>query len=227
MTNDANNSLKQTESVDWQTLIISISVILLLSTLLFLFPERGNRGIEIAFQFLTHRLGWLYIGFGILTLLFLIGLALSPYRNIQLGPKGEPPRYSALTWAGMLFSTGIGTALISPFERCRFHCHRATATCAAPPALGTCLYMFRWWVVDVACIAGNSVNFCAIALILISFDASWSARSNAPKYCHPNHCHLSPHLMLYRFREIFNIKLHVSLFARNSVNTDPMLTISP
>ena len=112
MTNDANNSLKQPESIDWQTLIISISVILLLSVLLFLFPERGNRGIEIAFQFLTQRLGWLYIGFGIVTILFLIGLALSPYRNIQLGPKGEPPRYSGLTWAGMLFSTGIGTALL-------------------------------------------------------------------------------------------------------------------
>ncbi|HCZ01998.1 MAG TPA: hypothetical protein DHV39_01100, partial [Verrucomicrobiales bacterium] len=47
-----------------------------------------------AFQFLTQRLGWLYIGFGILTLLFLIGLAMSPYRKIQLGPRGEPPRYS-------------------------------------------------------------------------------------------------------------------------------------
>ena len=45
-------------------------------------------------------------------LFVLLGLALSPLRKIRFGDADQAPHYSTFSWAGMLFSTGIGTAVL-------------------------------------------------------------------------------------------------------------------
>jgi hypothetical protein len=106
--------------------------------------------------------------------------------------------------------TGIGTALISPFERCRLHCHRATATCAALPALGTCLYMF-WLMWFMLLVLPTTQS------IFVQLRWFWyhSTRLDLVFLMHPNtatqttatYRHTSCFIDFVKF---FDIKLHVS-----------------
>lgn len=98
--------------IDWVTFIIALGIVLMVAALLVIFPAAGSQAIDSLFSFLTKRLGWLYIACALGGLLILLGLALSPFRKIRFGDADQAPHYSTFSWAGMLFSTGIGTALL-------------------------------------------------------------------------------------------------------------------
>ena len=99
-------------SIDWPILTMSIVAIAILSVLIFVFPESSAQLINQAFGFITKNLGLWYIIAGLLTSLVLLILAIGPWRKIKFGGKEETPSYSTLSWIGMLFSTGIGTAVL-------------------------------------------------------------------------------------------------------------------
>ena len=100
------------QEIDWVTFTIALGIVLLVAALLVIFPEAGGETIASLFSFLTKRLGWLYIVGALGGFLVLVVLALSPLRKIRFGDADEAPHYSTFSWAGMLFSTGIGTALL-------------------------------------------------------------------------------------------------------------------
>ncbi|SNC64976.1 choline/carnitine/betaine transport [Kytococcus aerolatus] len=64
------------------------------------------------------NLGWLFNGLAIVLLLFLLGVAVSPYGRIPLGLDGEEPEFSTASWTAMLFGAGIGIGIIffGPYE---------------------------------------------------------------------------------------------------------------
>src|SRR5699024_1671722 len=58
------------------------------------------------------NLGWYFI-FGVTTwVIILLAVAFSPYGQVQLGRKDEPPHYSFPSWFAMLSAGGIGTILM-------------------------------------------------------------------------------------------------------------------
>jgi choline/glycine/proline betaine transport protein len=61
---------------------------------------------------ITTYSGWFYtLAVGIF-LVFAIGLAVSPYGRIKLGPSDSEPDYSYTGWFAMLFSAGMGIGLL-------------------------------------------------------------------------------------------------------------------
>lgn len=64
------------------------------------------------------NLGWLFNGLAIVLLLFLLGIAVSPYGRIPLGLDGEETEFSTASWTAMLFGAGIGIGIIffGPYE---------------------------------------------------------------------------------------------------------------
>ena len=56
--------------------------------------------------------GWFYILSVSVFLVFVIGLALSRYGGIKLGPDDSEPDYSYASWIAMLFSAGMGIGLM-------------------------------------------------------------------------------------------------------------------
>ena len=44
--------------------------------------------------------------------LFLVGICLTKYGKIRLGPADSRPEYPFFTWIGMLFSAGFGARLV-------------------------------------------------------------------------------------------------------------------
>ncbi len=61
---------------------------------------------------ITDSLGWLFNGGMTFFFLFVLGIALSPYGKIRLGPDDSRPDYSYFTWFSMLFTAGMGIGVL-------------------------------------------------------------------------------------------------------------------
>lgn len=63
-------------------------------------------------KWIVATFGWFYLLAVAVFLIFSIGLALSSYGQIKLGPEQADPDYSYLSWFAMLFSAGMGIGLL-------------------------------------------------------------------------------------------------------------------
>ena len=71
-----------------------------------------NALLNKAYDIVASNLGAIYLIMGLLTLVFLLILAMSKYGNIVLGKKDEKPEYGMFGWSSMLFCSGIGASLV-------------------------------------------------------------------------------------------------------------------
>ncbi|WP_425484324.1 BCCT family transporter [Halobacillus locisalis] len=92
--------------------LISSLVVLLLVVLGAVNPEGFGEVAGTLFNFTTVNFGWFYLLSVFGFVLFLVGLALSKYGKIKLGPQDSKPEYPFFTWIGMLFSAGFGAGLV-------------------------------------------------------------------------------------------------------------------
>lgn len=61
---------------------------------------------------IVHNLGWFYVLVVAGFLIFALGLAISRYGQVRLGPDDSVPDYSYPSWFAMLFSAGMGIGLM-------------------------------------------------------------------------------------------------------------------
>lgn len=75
-------------------------------------PEMVEQGAQQILDATATNVGWLYLlatsGF----VLFTLGIAFSRFGKLCLGPDGEPPEFSFLSWLAMIFSGGMGVGLV-------------------------------------------------------------------------------------------------------------------
>lgn len=57
--------------------------------------------------------GWLFLVFGMATLVFVLWLAFSRYGQVVLGDSNEKPEFSTPHWIAMMFTAGIGAGLVT------------------------------------------------------------------------------------------------------------------
>ena len=79
---------------------------------MFVAPMATNALLNKAYDIVASNLGAVYLIMGLLTLLFLLILAMSKHGNIVLGKKDEKPEYGMFGWSSMLFCSGIGASLV-------------------------------------------------------------------------------------------------------------------
>jgi len=77
-----------------------------------LFPANLDLVAGSALSFLTVNFGWLYLAAVFFVLIFVIGVAFSPYGKIKLGQDDEEPEFTTTAWFAMLFTTGMGIGLV-------------------------------------------------------------------------------------------------------------------
>ena len=77
-----------------------------------IYPIETGQLIRDIYQNIVDLLGPTYMVFGILTVLFILYIALSKYGNFRLGGKDTTPEYSNFSWACMLFCSGIGGGIL-------------------------------------------------------------------------------------------------------------------
>ena len=104
--------LKNKDNIDWTNFILTIIVTLSILVPMFVAPMATNELLNQAYEIVASKLGAVYLGMGLLTLLFLLILAMSSYGNIKLGKKDEKPEYGIFGWSSMLFCCGIGASLV-------------------------------------------------------------------------------------------------------------------
>lgn len=90
----------------------SAFVVLLFSALTIFFPQKSATWLNQAQNFVSDTFSWYYTAFTVTCVIFVFWLALSRFGRIRLGPENEPPEFSYFTWVTMLFSAGIGIALV-------------------------------------------------------------------------------------------------------------------
>ncbi len=90
------------------------SASLILAFVLFgtLFSEIAGGVFSGVQNWIVTTFGWYYLLVVALFLVFSIGLAISNYGQIKLGPDHADPDYSYLSWFAMLFSAGMGIGLL-------------------------------------------------------------------------------------------------------------------
>ncbi|MBP8005924.1 BCCT family transporter [Acinetobacter sp. NIPH 1852] len=75
-------------------------------------PELAGQFFSQVLNYVTNTFGWFYMLAVAAFLIFIVGIAMSNWGNIKLGPDHAEPEYSFLSWFAMLFSAGYGIALL-------------------------------------------------------------------------------------------------------------------
>jgi choline/carnitine/betaine transport len=116
-TGDAGATTAQGEEVtargpDRLVLGVSAGFIVLFVAVCVIFGPAARDRFSVVSGWLMTNLNWLYIAGVTVALLFLVGLALSHFGRMRLGPDGEKPEYSLKSWFAMLFAGGLGSVLM-------------------------------------------------------------------------------------------------------------------
>ncbi|WP_156821539.1 BCCT family transporter [Halomonas smyrnensis] len=90
----------------------SVVVAFFITMFALLSPEKASSTFTSLQSFIVEYGSWYYILMGGFIFLLCIYLGLSRYGDIKLGPDHSEPDYSRLTWFSMLFSAGLGIALV-------------------------------------------------------------------------------------------------------------------
>ncbi len=77
-----------------------------------LFPGPFGEVALRLLRYTTTNFGWFLLLSVFLLTILLVGLAISEFGRIRLGPEGSRPEYSFVTWVAMLFSAGFGAGLV-------------------------------------------------------------------------------------------------------------------
>ncbi|MCL5049782.1 BCCT family transporter [Aliidiomarina maris] len=75
-------------------------------------PDLAGQFFERTLAEITDRFGWFYMLAVAIFLVFVVGIALTKFGRIKLGPDHAEPEYSFPAWFAMLFSAGYGIALL-------------------------------------------------------------------------------------------------------------------
>ena len=100
-------------SNDWTVFLPALLLVVILGGGLLAYPEEGSAFTTLAMDFVTGKIGWLYLALGVIAMGFAGWLAFGPYGNVLLGPPGEPPEYGELHWIAMMFTAGIGGSMLA------------------------------------------------------------------------------------------------------------------
>ncbi|WP_226470671.1 BCCT family transporter [Luteimonas panaciterrae] len=85
---------------------------LALALLMVLYPKASKAWLDHAQAAVSKAFGWYYMLVIVACLVFVLWLAFSRFGNVRLGRDDETPEFSYRAWVSMLFSAGIGIALL-------------------------------------------------------------------------------------------------------------------
>ena len=91
---------------------MSVGVILAVCAPLVLYPEEGKAALNSAFEFVTQRIGVVYVLAAAASVIALAMLAFGRHGRVVLGPAGSTPDFSTFSWCAMLFCDGIGSSVV-------------------------------------------------------------------------------------------------------------------
>ncbi len=104
--------MKEKKQIDWLITFCPLAIVVALSLLFFLMPEKSNNILSQIRFFMGNKFGTYFLIIGLGVFLLSIFLASSKYGNIVLGGKEEKPKYSFFAWGSMMFTCGLAADII-------------------------------------------------------------------------------------------------------------------
>lgn len=108
----ANTKPKWNSAILLPVFIPAVAVIALLVIGTLSNPELAGNVFSDVLAWITKDFGWFYMLAVAIFLVFIVGVAVSKWGRIKLGPDHAEPEYSFPAWFAMLFSAGYGIALL-------------------------------------------------------------------------------------------------------------------
>ncbi|XLS31000.1 BCCT family transporter [Flavobacteriaceae bacterium M23B6Z8] len=93
-------------------LYVSIGILILFSLPAFIFTQAYYDLIEVSSVWVRKWFGSFYLWLGLLCVIFITLIAISPLGNQRLGKKNEKPEHSLWSWIAMLYSAGMGAGIL-------------------------------------------------------------------------------------------------------------------
>ncbi|MGF1688032.1 BCCT family transporter [Photobacterium japonica] len=100
------------EKIDKTTFLGALFLIFIVILPIIIWPAEATYWINIAKEMMTNTLGVIYLAFGLIALLFMVYIYFNAIGQIKLGDANDPPEYSSMSWASMLFCGGIGASIL-------------------------------------------------------------------------------------------------------------------
>ncbi|WP_366519424.1 BCCT family transporter [uncultured Dokdonia sp.] len=91
---------------------MSIGILLLFAGFVFINTEGFYTAIEESSLWVRTWFGRFYLYLGLFCVLFMVGLAISPFGKQKLGSPDDVPEFSRWAWIAMLYSAGMGAGIL-------------------------------------------------------------------------------------------------------------------
>ncbi len=110
---ERSSAVEDGPSIDLRVFLPSLIIVLIAGVYLVLAPDHAAAGASVWKTWVTVNFGWLFLLVAAATLGFCGWLAVGRYGRVTLGDPGERPEFRELSWAGMMFTAGIGIGLVT------------------------------------------------------------------------------------------------------------------
>ena len=101
------------QQIDTKIFWPALAVVAALVIPLALYPDSGGEAVDGLLKACTQTFGWVFLLFGLGSLIFLLWLGFGRYGQVKVGSATYEPEYSNFSWIAMMFCAGIGIAIVN------------------------------------------------------------------------------------------------------------------
>lgn len=100
------------KSISWPTIAPAMALIVAIVIWGLSQPKNFQASASAMLGWVVDNLGWAFVLFSTIFVLFIIVIAASRFGSIRLGAAEEQPEFSNLSWIAMMFAAGMGIGLM-------------------------------------------------------------------------------------------------------------------
>ncbi|QGU04055.1 Glycine betaine transporter BetP [Corynebacterium comes] len=131
---------------DWWIILPAAAVVLATVGWGLFGPESFAGFASAALSFVVENLGWAFVIFGTVFVVFMIVVAVTKFGSIRLGGDDEAPEFRTVSWIAMMFAAGMGIGLMFYGATEPLTFYREGVPAHQPQEVGTALAgtLFHW-----------------------------------------------------------------------------------
>lgn len=99
-------------SISWPVVIPAMALVIAVVTWGLGAPDNFENAASAMFSWVLENLGWAFVLFSTVFVVFVVVIAASKFGSIRLGAANEQPEFSNTSWVAMMFAAGMGIGLM-------------------------------------------------------------------------------------------------------------------
>ena len=99
-------------SISWPVVIPAMALVIAVVTWGLGAPDNFENAASAMFRWVLENLGWAFVLFSTVFVVFVVVIAASKFGSIRLGAANEQPEFSNTSWVAMMFAAGMGIGLM-------------------------------------------------------------------------------------------------------------------